>query len=77
MEYKKVKEELKKRRPDVRFFNKKTFETILKDRQEAHKILENGGNAQEFYKSSETVKTRFYLENGGAYCELLSILPNM
>ena len=76
MEYKKIKEELKRVVSSVKYFDKKTFDTILKDKKEAANIVENGGDVQEFYKNSDTSKTRFYLENSGAYCELLSILAN-
>lgn len=76
MEYKKIKEELKKVVSSVKYFDKKTFDTILRDKKEAATIAENGGDVQEFYKNSDTSKTRFYIENGGAYCELLSILAN-
>lgn len=74
MNYKDIKEELKKYVSNVKYFDKKTFEIILRDRKTAKEILESGGSVQEFYKNSETAKTRFYLENGGAYCQLLTII---
>lgn len=77
MDYKKIKEELKRIVGNARYFDKKTFETIMDDRRKADKIFKDGGNVQEFYKNSSTVKTRFYVENGPAYCELLSILYNV
>lgn len=46
----------------------------MKDRETAKEILESGGNPQEFYKNSETAKTRFYHENSVAYCHLLEII---
>lgn len=74
MDFKEIKEELKKYVSSVKYFDKKTFEIIVSDRKKAIKILEEGGNAQEFYKNSETSRTKFYTENGSAYCQLLSIL---
>lgn len=74
MTFKEIKEELKKNVSSVKYFNKETFEVIMRDRKTANEILESGGNVQEFYKNSETAKTRFYLENGGAYCQLLTII---
>ena len=75
MGYKEIKEELKKSVSNVKYFNENTFKIIMKDRQTAKEIFETGGDVQEFYKNSETSKTKFYLENGGAYCQLLTILP--
>lgn len=74
MNFKEIKEELKKGVSSTRYFDKKTFEIIMNDRKTAEKIFENGGNVQEFYKNSETSKTKFYIENSGAYCELITIL---
>lgn len=75
MNFKEIKEELKKSASSVKYFNKETFEIITRDIKTAKEILESGGNAQEFYKNSETSKTKFYTENSGAYCQLLTILP--
>ena len=74
MTFKEIKEELKKSVSSVKYFNKETFEVIVRDIKTAKEILESGGNVQEFYKNSETAKTRFYLENGSAYCHLLTII---
>ena len=74
MTFKEIKEELKKSVSNVKYFNKETYEIIIKDIKTAKEILESGGNVQEFYKNSKTAKTRFYLENGGAYCQLLTII---
>ena len=74
MNYKEIKEKLSKQVSSVKYFNKQTFDIIMKDRETANKIYEEGGNVQEFYKNCETSKTKFYTENGGAYCQLLSIL---
>ena len=74
MNYNEVKNELKKRCNSLKGFTKKTYEIIMSERKIAEKILEDGGNAQEFYENSETLKTDFYINNGGAYCELLYIL---
>lgn len=46
----------------------------MDDKAIAKKIAMAEGNVQDFYKMSETSKTKFYLENGGAYCALLEIL---
>lgn len=74
MNYNEAKNELKKRCSNLKGFTRKTYETILSDRKTAEKIFEDGGDVQRFYRSSETSKTDFYKNNGGAYCELLFIL---
>lgn len=74
MEYKAIKEELKKRRNNIKGFTKAVFDIIIADRQTAADLAENGGDVQAFYRQSETSKTDFYINNGGAYCELISIL---
>lgn len=74
MTFKEIKEELKKSVSSVKYFNKETFEIIIRDIKTAKEILESGVNVQEFYKNSETAKTKFYLENGCAYCQLLTII---
>lgn len=76
MNFKEIKEELKKSVSSVKYFNENTFKIIMKDRNTANKIFETGGDVQKFYRNSETSKTKFYLENGGAYCQLLTILAS-
>ena len=58
----------------IRGFNKKTFEIIIADRKKASELMRLGEYVQGFYRASATAKTNFYKNNGGAYCELLSIL---
>lgn len=74
MDYEKVKTILKERVSSIKYFDKNTFEVIKRDNKKAEDVIKAGGNAQDFYKTSDTSKTRFYKENSGAYCELLSIL---
>ncbi len=74
MNYKSIKAELKKSVSSVKYFNEETFRIILKDKETAGRILEEGGDVQGFYRNSETSKTKFYTQNSGAYCHLLSIL---
>ena len=74
MDYKAIKEELKKRHKNIKGFTKAAFDIIVADRQTAADLAENGGDVQAFYRQSATSKTDFYINNGGAYCELISIL---
>lgn len=74
MDFKKIKKELKNNVSSVKYFDKKTFEIIMSDRKAAEKIFEEGGDVQKFYRNSKTTKTKFYIENSGAYCQLLTIL---
>lgn len=74
MDFKTAKEILKKRVSNTKYFDKSTFDIIKKDKEKAEEIVKSGGNTLDFYRSSETSKTKFYRENSGAYCELLSIL---
>ena len=43
MVYKEIKEELKKSVSSVKYFNKETFEVIVRDIKTAKEILESGG----------------------------------
>ena len=74
MSFNEAWEELGKSVSSVKYFNRKTFEIIVRDMKTAKDIFKSGGDVQEFYRNSETSRTKFYRENGGAYCQLLSIL---
>lgn len=74
MTYSKAKEELRKVHSNVKYFTKECFNIIMQDRATAAELFDRGENVQEFYKNSATAKTDFYQKNGGAYCELLTIL---
>lgn len=74
MDFKEIKEKLRKCASSVKYFDMKTFAIIMADRKAAMIIAKEGGDVQEFYRNSRTSKTRFYTENGGAYCRLLAIL---
>jgi len=74
--FKFCKLELARRRDSIKYFNRSTFDIIMRDRRAARVYSEKGGNAQDYYRTSETLKTDFYNKNGGAYCELLCILGN-
>lgn len=75
--YTEVKELLKSKRQNTRYFNRKTFGIILSDIKAANKIFDDGGDVQAFYKTSKTSKTNFYTKNGGAYCTMLEIINNL
>lgn len=74
MNYQKIKEELKKKVSSIKYLDKKTFEIIINERKQAEIIASEGGDVQAFYRASKTAQTKFYKQNGGAYCELLSLL---
>ena len=74
MDQKVIKEALSKKVSSIRHFDRRTYEVILRKRKTAEEIAKNGGDVQEFFRTSETSKTDFYKKNGGAYCELLSLL---
>lgn len=74
MNFETIKNELKKRISNIKYFNNATFEIILADQKKAKEIVKLGGNAQDFYKNSKTTETKFYKKNGSAYCVLLSIM---
>ena len=73
-EIKSLTEKLIKRGETAEFFNRETLDIIMDDRITAAEIMLNGGNVQEFYRGSETLKTEFYNKNSCAYCALLEIL---
>ena len=74
MEYKAIKEELKKRHSNIKGFTNNVYNIIIADRKTAEDLAKNGKDVQAFYRQSATSKTYFYINNGGAYCELVSIL---
>ena len=73
-EIKSLTEKLIKRGETAEFFNRETLDIIMDDRITAAEIMLTGGNIQEFYRGSETLKTEFYNKNSCAYCALLEIL---
>lgn len=74
MVFESIREQLKKKVSNVKYFDRRTFNIILDDRKKAVEIAENGGDVQSFYRTSRTAETKFYQKNSGAYCELLSLL---
>lgn len=74
MNYKTIKEKLQEKVSSIKYFTKEVFNQIMADREQAGRILETGGNPQEFYRNCATSKTKFYKENSVAYCALLEIL---
>lgn len=61
---------------NTKYFTKKFFEQFLKDNETAYQVLIDGGDVQEFWKHSETARSRFYTQNGGAYCVFLEIVAS-
>lgn len=76
MSFKETKQILKTRCSSIKGFTKDVYTIILADRKKAFELSERGEDVQAFYKTSETAKTDFYINNSGAYCELLSILAS-
>lgn len=76
MSYNDAKNALLSVRHDARHLTRAAFAVIVRDRETARKIAEDGGDVSEFYTGSETQKTAFYVKNGGAYCALLEILSS-
>lgn len=74
MKYSDVKQILKSRCKNIKGFTKEIYMIILADRKKAFELAEAGEDVQTFYKASKTAQTDFYINNGGAYCELLSII---
>ena len=77
--YKALKAELSKRRKNIKGFNLEFYKIFSHDMDVCRKALEEASalnvnfSVTEFWKASETHKTYFYRNNGGAYCELLQI----
>ena len=78
--YEQLKKELQDRRHNIKGFNRAFYKTFSHDMDIARKGVEEarelGVNFSigQFWDQSETHKTWFYQYNGGAYCELLSIM---
>lgn len=82
--YKAVKAELIRLRKPLQtakeateYFTPETFNIIMADRDKAAEAFYKYGTCQDFYKSSETLKTDFYNKNSGSYCAILEILLDM
>lgn len=78
--YKALKEELKSRRKNTKGFNEAFYkifmndlETIKKAIGEAEKLKVNISTT-DLWNKSETHKTYFYKNNGGAFCEFLELI---
>lgn len=69
--YEDAKAALIKDGESTRYFSRKTYHTILKERKLAYEALERCDDPQEVYQNGDTVRTKFYNENGCAYCRLL------
>ena len=78
MDYKAVRAELIRRRENIRYFNRDFYAAFLKAREAAKKA----GPESEYYRDGirlchawdAVYKSRFYRENGGAYCVFLEIV---
>lgn len=69
--YEDAKAALQKDGESTRYFSRKAYHTILKERNLAYEALERCDDPQEVYRNGETLRSKFYNENGGAYCRLL------
>lgn len=74
VDFKTVKEELKKQVKSVRFFDLKTFKTYIDDQKRVARLMDAGMSNTEAWSDAEIYKTRFYNENSGAYCVFLEVL---
>ena len=77
--FQEIKNRLKREYGNTKYFTRKTLETMLTDRKEAHKLFDEGENVNApggFWSNSNTLKTDFYNKNPGAYCYLLCILTD-
>lgn len=71
--YEELKKELQGKRKNIKGFNREFYKIFVDDRKTAEQIYKNGLSVSDFWKNSKTSKTWFYKNNGGAYCELLSL----
>ena len=78
--YEQVKKELLERRKNIKGFNKTFYKQFCRDLEVARIGVEESNklgvpfSVTEYWNTTETHKTWFYIHNGGAYCELLSII---
>ena len=80
--YLEIKEELKRRRENVKYFSRAWFEMFLKCRRKNAENRENGID-DSYYTDSGLVRlvhsydpvyaSDFYMKNSGCYCEFLSL----
>ena len=79
--YNEIKNELKKRRENTKYFNREFFNKWIQAIQENEKNIKDGIN--DSYKSGyitlyhcydEIYKSDFYNKNGGCYCEFLAVV---
>lgn len=78
--YNEIKNELKKRRENVKYFNRDFFNKWIEAVQENEKNIKAGKN--DSYKNGcitlyhcydEIYKSNFYNKNSGCYCEFLAV----
>lgn len=81
MNYETVKRELQKRCSSVKHFSKAFYTIYRKSLSETLKNAENGiddsyykGIVKLYHSWDEVYNSKFYRENGCAYCEFLSIV---
>ena len=78
-DYETLKKELSERRKNIKGFNLAFYKIFAHEMEVARQALEESKqfnfdfSVTEFWKNSETHKTWFYRNNGGAYCEILQI----
>lgn len=73
MSYETVKAKLERRRSKpVRFLTKRTYAIIISERNDARDKFNRDEDTSGCYE--KTKQTNFYQKEGGAYCELLSVL---
>lgn len=81
MKFKEVKQELKKRRENVKYFNKAFFNAYIDALRLRKYNLENdiddsyyNGIVKLFHSYDPVYSSDFYIKNSACYCEFLSVV---
>ena len=81
MDYQAIKTELKRRRENTRYFTRDFYKTFIACRAAAYRAAEKGSpdryekdNVILYHSFDPVYNSRFYQDNGGCYCEFLSII---
>lgn len=81
MDYKAIKTELQRRRNDTRYFTRDFYKLFLACQATRTAAAKNGspdryekGNVILYHSFDPVYNSRFYQNNGGCYCEFLSVI---
>lgn len=81
--YNEIKNELKKRRENTKYFNREFFNKWIQAQKERKKAIQAGtdesyikDNITLFHYFDSIYNSDLYIKNGGCYCEFLTVVSD-